>query len=152
MSAATAQPEVVAGDTAGRHVLRATGMVMFSACCFGSIPVIITLATRSGARLFDLLAWRYLVASVLLVAVSGGWRAVRSVGVGKDMRAMLPRHEGGRATARVTPEARGVNMRSGYLALDIRWEGASNDVCRRPPKARSRARSGTALQRSRGLQ
>lgn len=80
MSAAVVEREVVAGDAPGRHTLRATAMVMFSACCFGSIPVIITLATRSGARLFDLLAWRYLVAAVLLVAVSGGWRAVRSVG------------------------------------------------------------------------
>ena len=52
-------------------------MIVFSACCFGSIPIIITLATQSGARLTDLLAWRYLVASVLLVVVSGGVSAVR---------------------------------------------------------------------------
>lgn len=69
-----------AGDAPAPHTLRATAMVMFSACCFGSIPVIITLATRSGARLVDLLAWRYLLACVLLVAVGGGWGAVRRVG------------------------------------------------------------------------
>jgi drug/metabolite transporter (DMT)-like permease len=59
---------------------RATLLVLFSACCFGSIPILITLATRSGARLVDLLAWRYLVAAVLLVAVSGGVARVRAPG------------------------------------------------------------------------
>lgn len=56
---------------------RATAMIVFSACCFGSIPVIITLATRSGAGLTDLLAWRYLVAAVLLVLVGGGVSPLR---------------------------------------------------------------------------
>jgi drug/metabolite transporter (DMT)-like permease len=55
----------------GISTARATLFVLFSACCFGSIPIIITLATRSGARLTDLLAWRYLIAAALLVAVSG---------------------------------------------------------------------------------
>jgi drug/metabolite transporter (DMT)-like permease len=59
---------------------RATLLVLFSACCFGSIPILITLATTSGARLVDLLAWRYLVAAVLLVAVSGGVRRVTEPG------------------------------------------------------------------------
>lgn len=52
-------------------------MIVFSACCFGSIPIIITLATRAGARLNDLLAWRYLLAALLLVVVSGGVGRVR---------------------------------------------------------------------------
>ena len=59
---------------------RATLLVLFSACCFGSIPILITLATRSGARLVDLLAWRYLVAAALLVVVSGGVNAVTAPG------------------------------------------------------------------------
>lgn len=62
------------------HPGRATAMIIFSACCFGSIPVLITLATAGGARLTDLLAWRYLVAAVMLVVVSGGPRAVRQGG------------------------------------------------------------------------
>jgi drug/metabolite transporter (DMT)-like permease len=62
--------------TATVHPARATAMILFSACCFGSIPIIITLAISSGARLTDLLAWRYLVAALLLVLVSGP-RAVR---------------------------------------------------------------------------
>jgi drug/metabolite transporter (DMT)-like permease len=61
-------------------VSRATLLVLFSACCFGSIPILITLGTRGGARLVDLLAWRYLVAAVLLVLVSGGIGAVRAPG------------------------------------------------------------------------
>ena len=56
---------------------RATAMILFSACSFGSIAIIITLATQGGARLTDLLAWRYLVAAALLVVVSGGLRTVR---------------------------------------------------------------------------
>jgi drug/metabolite transporter (DMT)-like permease len=59
---------------------RATLLVLFSACCFGSIPILITLATRSGARLVDVLAWRYLVAAALLVLVSGGLSRVTAPG------------------------------------------------------------------------
>lgn len=65
------------GGAASTPVARATMFIVFSACCFGSIPIIITLATRSGAGLTDLLAWRYIVASLLLVMVSGGPLAVR---------------------------------------------------------------------------
>ncbi|HEY2065874.1 MAG TPA: DMT family transporter [Gemmatimonadaceae bacterium] len=55
---------------------RATLLVLFSACCFGSISTLTTLATRTGVRLVDVLAWRYLIAAALLVAVAGGVRAV----------------------------------------------------------------------------
>jgi drug/metabolite transporter (DMT)-like permease len=61
----------------GRASARATLLILFSACSFGSIAIIITVAMRSGARLTDLLAWRYLIASLLLVVVGGGIRAVR---------------------------------------------------------------------------
>ena len=56
---------------------RATMLVLFSACCFGSIPVLIVLATRAGATLVDLLAWRYVIAALVLVAVSGGLAVAR---------------------------------------------------------------------------
>jgi len=65
-----------AGDRAP-HVARASALVLFSACCFGSIPILTTLATGGGARLVDVLSWRYLIAAVLLVVVSGGMRTVR---------------------------------------------------------------------------
>lgn len=56
---------------------RATLLVLVSACCFGSIPILITLATGSGARLIDVLVWRYAIAAVLLVVVGGGLASVR---------------------------------------------------------------------------
>ncbi|MDB4917511.1 MAG: protein of unknown function transrane [Gemmatimonadetes bacterium] len=56
---------------------RATALVVFSACCFGSISILITLAVGSGAPLIDLLFWRYAIAAVLLVMVSRGIAAVR---------------------------------------------------------------------------
>jgi drug/metabolite transporter (DMT)-like permease len=59
------------------HTGRATLFILFSACAFGSIATIITLAMRDGTRLIDLLAWRFLLGSTLLVLVSGGVRAVR---------------------------------------------------------------------------
>lgn len=60
-----------------RSLLRATLLILFSACCFGSIPVLIVFATRSGARLVDLLVWRYVLAAIVLVPVSGGLRPLR---------------------------------------------------------------------------
>ena len=58
-------------------VARATLFILFSACCFGSIPILTTLATRSGVRLPEILFWRYLIATVLLVMLSGGLAGVR---------------------------------------------------------------------------
>ena len=59
------------------HVGRATLLVAFSACCFGSIAILVTVATRAGARLVDVLAWRFLVAALLLAVVAGGPRAIQ---------------------------------------------------------------------------
>ena len=56
---------------------RATLLVLISACCFGSIGVLSTVAINGGARLIDVLFWRYAIAGVLLVVVSGGIAAVR---------------------------------------------------------------------------
>ena len=56
---------------------RATALVAFSACCFGSIAILVTLATREGARLSELLAWRFLIAATLLAIVAGGPSVVR---------------------------------------------------------------------------
>ncbi len=64
-------------DARSPHLTRASALVLFSACCFGSIPILTTLATGGGAGLVDLLAWRYLIAAVLLVFVGGGLARVR---------------------------------------------------------------------------
>ena len=65
---------------ARRSSSSATLLVVFSAGRFGSIPILITLAIGSGARLIDALVWRYAIAAVLLVVVSGGMGAIRSAG------------------------------------------------------------------------
>jgi drug/metabolite transporter (DMT)-like permease len=58
-------------------VARATALVAFSACCFGSIAILVTVATRAGARLSEVLAWRFLIAALLLAIVAGGPSVVR---------------------------------------------------------------------------
>jgi len=63
--------------TGAPSVGRATALVAFSACCFGSIAIIVTVATRAGARLSEVLAWRFLIAAVLLAIVAGGASTVR---------------------------------------------------------------------------
>jgi drug/metabolite transporter (DMT)-like permease len=50
----------------------ATALVIFSVCCFGSISIIATLATRDGAALLALLTWRYIAALAGLFAIAGG--------------------------------------------------------------------------------
>jgi drug/metabolite transporter (DMT)-like permease len=59
---------------------RATALVAFSACCFGTIAILVTLGTRAGARLVEMLAWRYLIAALLLGMLAGGPAAVRRTG------------------------------------------------------------------------
>lgn len=65
---------------ARQSTTRATLLILFSACCFGSIAILTTIAIGSGARLIDVLVWRYVIAALLLVVVSGGFAAVRRPG------------------------------------------------------------------------
>ena len=74
---------------------RATMLVVLAACCFGSIATFATLATRAGARIVDILAWRYVIAAVLLVAVNGGLGPVRAHS--KRARSVLLLGGGGQA-------------------------------------------------------
>jgi drug/metabolite transporter (DMT)-like permease len=71
MSAATMVEE--APPTASR----ATLLIIFSACCFGSIPILTTLITRTGVQLSEILFWRYALGAVALVMLSGGLRGIR---------------------------------------------------------------------------
>ena len=64
---------------------RATLLVAFSACCFGSIAILVTVATNAGARLVEVLAWRFLLAAVLLAVIAGGPAVVR-----RELRRGLP--------------------------------------------------------------
>lgn len=70
-------PDPLASDARSPHLARASALVLFSACCFGSIPILTTLAIGGGARLVDVLSWRYLIAAALLIVVSGGLAQVR---------------------------------------------------------------------------
>ena len=63
------------GPTTSRT--RATLLVLFSACCFGSIGIFTTIAMQGGAGLVDLLFWRFAIAAVLLIALSGGLAGIR---------------------------------------------------------------------------
>lgn len=58
--------------------LAATALVAFSACCFGSIPVLTTIATGAGAPLVSVLAWRYAIGALLLVLAAGGVGALKA--------------------------------------------------------------------------
>ena len=64
---------------------RAALAVAVSACCFGSIPVLVTLAIEAGARLPTVLAYRYVIAG----AVLGAMVAVGRQRIGALDRAML---------------------------------------------------------------
>jgi drug/metabolite transporter (DMT)-like permease len=63
-----------------RGIGRATALVAFSACCFGTIAILATVGTRAGARLVEILTWRYVIAAVLLALLAGGPGAVRRAG------------------------------------------------------------------------
>ena len=54
-------------------LLRATLLIVLSACCFGSISPLTVIATDRGMALESVQAWRYITSAVLLVAF-GWWR------------------------------------------------------------------------------
>ena len=55
-----------------------TTLVALSACCFGSITILVTLALRAGAPLLSVLAWRFLLGAALLIVLAGGIGALRA--------------------------------------------------------------------------
>ena len=64
--------------SARRSPAVATGLVALSACCFGSISILVTLAIRAGAPLLSVLAWRFLLGAAMLAVLAGGIRALRT--------------------------------------------------------------------------
>ena len=50
---------------------------MLGACCFGAIAIFVVLARRTGAPLTSILAWRFLLAALLLTAAAGGVSGLR---------------------------------------------------------------------------
>lgn len=65
-----AEPPRAAGAPAS--IARASALIAFSACCFGSIPIFTLLGMSAGATLISLLTGRYLFGAALLVVASGG--------------------------------------------------------------------------------
>jgi len=64
---------------------RATGLIVISATGFGAIPILTSLAERSGASLLNALSWRYLIGTVLLALFAGNVKALRA-----PLRRLLP--------------------------------------------------------------
>lgn len=65
-------------------VAKATGLIVLSACGFGSLSTLTVLITRAGLPLLPAMFWRYLIAGLFLVAfVRGG------LGKGIDRKAAL---------------------------------------------------------------
>lgn len=75
----------------------ATALVLASAACFGSVVIFTELAKRAGASLTTTLAGRYLAGAVLLLALSGGARALTRL-PRRRVGALLLAGGGGQAT------------------------------------------------------
>ena len=60
-----------------RSVARATGLVVLAACCFGSIPILVSIGAALGVTLLTILVWRYVLGGALLALAAGGPRALR---------------------------------------------------------------------------
>jgi drug/metabolite transporter (DMT)-like permease len=70
---------VTAPATSPKHSQAAgTALVALSACCFGSITILVTLAIRAGAPLLSVLAWRFLLGAGMLILLAGGIGALRA--------------------------------------------------------------------------
>lgn len=64
---------------------RATGLIVISATGFGAIPILTSLATRSGASLLNALSWRYLLGTAMLALLAGSVASLRA-----PVRRLLP--------------------------------------------------------------
>lgn len=71
--------------TTRRANLGATALIMISATGFGAIPILTSLAERSGASLLNALSWRYLLGTVMLAALAGNMTSLRA-----PLRRLLP--------------------------------------------------------------
>lgn len=63
---------------------RATSYVILSSLCFGAISVLTLLASRAGVSLVDAMAWRYLLA-IVVVGIAGSVKQVRATPVSRAL-------------------------------------------------------------------
>jgi drug/metabolite transporter (DMT)-like permease len=52
-------------------------LIVLSASGFGAVPIFASMATSAGARLLNVLAWRYAIGALLLMVAAGGMRMLR---------------------------------------------------------------------------
>jgi drug/metabolite transporter (DMT)-like permease len=60
---------MAAPTSTGIPAARATAFVAIGACSFGTISILVAIATTAGAPLLGVLAWRYLIAAVVLLVI-----------------------------------------------------------------------------------
>ncbi len=89
-------------------------LVVFAACCFGSISTLTVVATRAGTALETLLFWRYALAALVLLPIA--WRA----------RARVAAMPGGARLARQVLVAGAGQAAVAFLSLSaLRWVTAA---------------------------
>src|SRR3981081_1802343 len=71
MATIVGQRYIPAMETSNISISRATLLIVVSALCFGSISVLTVLVTRAGVPLLTAMAWRYVIAAVVLLAIIG---------------------------------------------------------------------------------
>ena len=64
-----------------QSIFRATLLIVFSACCFGSLTTVTLLAMQTGMSLVNVIFWRFSIAATLLAAIT--WRARKEHRFGK---------------------------------------------------------------------
>ncbi|MEO5905039.1 MAG: DMT family transporter [Gemmatimonadaceae bacterium] len=81
-------------------IVRATALIVVSACCFGSLTTLTLLVMRGGLPLLDVVFWRFLLAAVMLFAITrrtmrgappakAAWRLVAIGGIGQAATSYL---------------------------------------------------------------
>jgi len=78
MATIVSQRYIPAMKSSSTSIARATLLIVLSALSFGSISVLTVQITRAGVPLLTAMAWRYVLAAVLFLAVIGG-NQLRSV-------------------------------------------------------------------------
>jgi hypothetical protein len=71
MATIVGQRYIPAMETSEISISRATLLIAVSALGFGSISVLTVLITRAGVPLLTAMAWRYVIAAVVLLGIIG---------------------------------------------------------------------------------
>jgi drug/metabolite transporter (DMT)-like permease len=69
-------------------IARATFYILLSSVAFGAISVLTLLTSKAGVTLVDAMAWRYLLA-IVVVAVFGSWREIRATSASSILKLVV---------------------------------------------------------------